>query len=132
MSESQLTPAERTVDEGASRRYQAVLVDEDQIHRGSDIVQTLTLTLINDRDQSVINGRNAQSVLNAHGVTLDTLGQLTWSIAAADNVIVEPDQVPFFTEEIHVATFVATWSGGAKTAKHVLRLLVRRLKPAES
>lgn len=130
MSESQLSAAQRSVDEGTTHDYSAVLVDEQAIPRGSDVIGTLTLTLLNDSDQSVINSRNAQNVLNTNGVTLDTQGHLVWTIAPADTAIIDPDGVPYFTDEIHIAQFDWTWSAGAKHGRHVVRLLVRRLKPA--
>src|SRR5262245_61380196 len=74
---------------------------------------TLTLYLAGDED-AIINSRDEQNVLNANNVTIDSSGNLLWSIQPADLAIVGSDTQPY---EIHVALFEWTWGSGQKGNK---------------
>lgn len=87
-------------------------------------VSTLTLTLYATRDQSIVNTRNAQNVLNTNNVTFHaTSGLLTWSVQPAD--------VAFSNEalskEVHRALFQLELSNGVR-AKKEIDLVVRNLQ----
>lgn len=87
------------------------LLDESGAGVGTGQLTTLTLTLyLKGSPSTYINGRNAQDALNANGVTVDAIGNVTWQMSYLDNPLVgEPDQA-----EEHVALFEWTWSGGTK------------------
>lgn len=95
----------------SSASFQADMLDEDgEIVPGSTL-QSLLLTL--KHNASVINGRNAQNVKNANGVTIDEKGHMIWTMDPRDNPINTPN-LPDGTTEQHKATFVWSWAGGAK------------------
>lgn len=56
----------------------------------------------------ILNGREAQSVLNANGVTIDTVGHVEWPMDPDDNVVVNPRR----QVERHRAEFHFTWATG--------------------
>lgn len=74
---------------------------------------TLTCTLTNEADGSVINSRSAQSVLDANGGTVASDGTLTLRMQPADNVIV--GTIPAGGSETHKLTLAWTWSDGVLT-----------------
>jgi hypothetical protein len=94
--------------------------DEDDVALGSSQLTTLTLTLYNDRDETIINSRDAVDVLNANGGTLDGDGNGEWKMEELDNVIVQSS----LTQEDHTAEFAWTYNGGADTGRHRVRLRV--------
>lgn len=93
------------VVERTSGIYTATLKDQADAVVPASTLATLTLTLYNVADLSIINSRNAQDVLNTNGVAVSEEGVLTWTIAPADNAIVNAARA----SELHKAVFVATW-----------------------
>ena len=86
-------------------------------------IQTMVLTLyaiLQNGSVQIINGRNAQNILNANNVVVDAFGVLTWTIQTADTMLQEA--IPF---ERHVALFEWTWPQGA--GKHEIVLVVQNL-----
>lgn len=121
-----LTVEQRTFLEGASGVYTATLKDQDGTAIPAAQISTLTLTLYNKEDGSIINSRNAQNVLNANGVTVHvTSGLLTWVIDGLDSPIV--GVVPFGEYEEHIALFEGTTVSGADIV-HEISLLVRSVR----
>lgn len=111
--------------EGASGRYTATVTDETGATLPGSLLLTLTLTLYAlDTARTIINARDAQSVLNMNGVAVsdDPIDNLVWTIAPADNPILN-DDLPI---ETHVARFDWTWATG-KVGRHELKLAVRNL-----
>jgi hypothetical protein len=93
--------------EQTTPRFTAVLVGEDGVTPipGSTL-STLTLTLYcDDGNQTIINGRDDQNVLQQNGVGVDESGNLIWTLSQADLVILD-DTLPF---ERHIALFEWTW-----------------------
>jgi hypothetical protein len=125
-----------SVTEKTTAMYYATLKDESGAIIGPSVLQTLTLTLSDKATAGVINGRNAQNVLNANNVlvydtlqtvpsavkTYATTYNLAWAIQAADNAIVTDSS----TVETHLAVFQAGW-GGNKTLNFQVTLLVKNL-----
>jgi hypothetical protein len=109
--------------QGTSAQYTAQLVDQTGAPVPSSALTTLTLTLYDAVTGTVINGRTAQNVLNANGVTVDSLGNLVWTLTPAD--------VPIITAalaiETHIAVWQATW-GLASACTHEVSLPVRRVQ----
>ena len=112
-----------TVREKTTRRYTAVLKDETGAAIGSGTLSSLKLTLYNKADGSIINTRNQQNVLNANGVTVDSSGNLTWTMDPADNPVI--DAVKDYEE--HVALFEIGWSGDAKKNNHEVIIRVENV-----
>ncbi len=113
------------VNEKTTAKYTAVLKDENGATVGSSDLVTLTLTLYNKADGTIINNRNAQNVLNANNVTVDANGNLAWTLQPADNIIVSDSSG---INETHVALFEATYGvGGANAIRHQVEIVVNNL-----
>lgn len=112
------------VIEKGSGQFTAVIVGNDGVTPlSSAVLLTLTLTLYAtkaDGTDAIINSRNAQNVLNANNVTVDTLGNLIWVIQPNDTALVE--NIPF---ERHIGLFQWTWPAGA--GKREVILVVQNL-----
>lgn len=74
---------------------------------------SLTLTLFNLETSAIINGRNAQNVLDVNNGTVATDGKLTLRLGPLDNVIV--GTVITGMVQVHVARFTWTWTDGVAT-----------------
>ncbi len=113
------------VIERSTAVYTATLKDETDTVIPSASLTTLTLTLYDAANGTIINSRNGQNVLNANNVTIHaTSGLLTWTMQPADNVIVWPKASGQF--EKHIALFRWTWSSGAKAGSHEVEIRVRQ------
>lgn len=92
MSREKLKDAEGQylcVDEGEVARVTATFADYDGTSLASAAISAVTVTLRNQDDLSVINGRSDQNVLNANGGTLadvDGVATLTLILDESDNV----------------------------------------------
>jgi len=108
-------------------RYTAVLKDETGTPVSSASVTTLTLTLynLNSTTLAILNSRDHVNALNANNVTLDTSGNLAYTMQPADNVvgatIAKGDLEP------HRVLFEFTWSGGVKRGSHEVTVYVRKI-----
>lgn len=85
----------------------------------STMVLTLYAILTNGTVQ-IINGRNAQNILNANNVVISAGGVMTWTVQTADTAMQEV--LPF---ERHIALFEWTWPQGS--GKHEIVLVVKNL-----
>ena len=110
-----------SVPQLTSARYTAVLLDQTGTPVPASSLSTLTLTLKDQASGAVINGRNAQSVLNANNVTVEASGNLVWSLQPADSPILNAE----LGTETHLATFVAIWPSGR--LNHVVAIPVQNL-----
>lgn len=107
--------------------FTGTLVTEDGVTPIPDgSLETLTLTLVDERTREVINSRNAQDVLNANGVTVDeTTGELTWVSSAADNPFVKLAPPPLEGEiERHLAIFEWTWNDGSNALSGARKVFI--------
>lgn len=114
-----------STDEKSSVVYTATLKDENEAVISSSDVSSLTLSLysLDDPDRAVINSRNAQSILNANGGTLTSLGALTIVLSSLDNVIV--DQTRDF--ERHLAEVRWTYNAGTRHGSTTFLVIVKNL-----
>lgn len=90
---------------------------------------TLTLTLyasprLGESAGPIVNSRDAQDVLNANGVTVDSSGHVSWQMTAADTACVRSGSA----SEIHVALFQWTWDSGNKAGKHEIAHAIANLQ----
>jgi hypothetical protein len=118
-------PKEYPQLEQTSGQYRATITDEAGATLPGSLLLTLTLTLYAlDAAHTIVNSRDAQNVLNTNGVTATDAAteNLTWTIAPADNVILN-DALAY---EKHVARFDYTWGAGY-IGRHEIVLSVRNL-----
>lgn len=117
-------PLSFPMDEKTSGQYTATIVGNDGVTplpAATLVTLTLTLYVIKaDGTDGIVNGRNAQNVLNANNVTVSAGGLLTWVVQVLDTTLVE--DIPF---ERHVALFEWTWAAGA--GKREMIIVVRNL-----
>jgi len=120
-----VTLIEEEILEGTTPVFTAVVRDEYGQPLGPGALDSLTLTYycLTDPGKSVINGRDHQNVLNANGVTLDSQGQLTWTLSPEDTQVLNP----LWPRQRNRAVFEWTWNGGAGNGKHVVDLIIRNL-----
>lgn len=108
--------------------YTGSLVDDTGAAIGAASLVTLTLTLYDAITKTYINARNAQNILNANNVTVDSSGNLIWSVQALDNLIVNDT----LSTELHVALFQWTYgAGAAKSGKHAVGIRVVNFETAQ-
>lgn len=115
--------------EKTTPKITAVIEDEAGTPIPGTSLATLTLTLYSMSDpptHAIINSRNAQSVLNENGVTVDAGGNLAWQLASADTVI-QDNTLP---KEIHRAEFRWTYASGGNTVvgAHIIDMTVLNLE----
>lgn len=118
-------PVEYPQLEGASGRIAGYPTEEDGvtvIPNGTLTALALTL-FVDDGNDTIINSRNAQDILNANGGVIEADGRIVFTLAPADNPIVDA-ALPF---ERHIALFEWTWGSG-KAGKFQLILVVRNLQ----
>lgn len=99
-----------TIPEKTTPSYEAMVYDGMGNVIGSDVLDELTLTLINLADETIINGRLNQDVRNANNVTVTLGGLLTYSLQIADTTM--QDQTK--SREVHRAIFYMRYA----TTKH--------------
>lgn len=116
------------VNELTSAVYRAQLVDEDEADLPLSAIVTITLTLYNFATGAIINSRNAQSVLNINGVTISSSGALEWTLAPADNPILDST----LEVELHIALFRVTFGvAGVGNSKHEYPIAVVNLSKVQ-
>lgn len=98
------------IDAGTTGEARYTLRDNDGAVIPVANLSALTLTLRDAKSGSIVNSRNAQSVLNANGVTVNSSGALVWTIAIADTTLLDAS----LESEEHVAEFLFTTSAGLK------------------
>lgn len=114
------------IDEGESCNVTAVPKDMAGAAITESNLATLTATLVDEATGDVINGRDAQSVLDANGGTVASDGTLTLRLQPADAAIVTAGDAG--TIEAHILRLAWTWSDGVLTRTGVQEwgLKVRR------
>ncbi len=109
---------------GQAGYFTATLRDRDGVAIPAADVSSLTLTLTNAATGEIVNGRNAQDVLNDNSVTLSAQGALAWTIQPADTALV----VSGAASEEHVATFSWVADGGSEVNSDTHRLHCTKLR----
>lgn len=100
-----LTSLTKYVNAGNSTRHTITLYDYDNDTLAKASIQTLTLSLVNEADGAVINGRDAVDILDANGGTVSAAGVVTLKLQPTDNVMVSTDD-----NEAHIAIITWTWT----------------------
>lgn len=108
-----LSREEATIREGSVLPFRFRIMKEDKHGTKSyvrlDEISTLVLDLFLT-DGTAINSRSNQNVKNANNVTISTLGEVVWTIQAADNTI--QGTLDDGEYETHIAMFVWTLTDG--------------------
>jgi hypothetical protein len=110
------------VQAGESSDVVVTFVGLNSVQIAKATIATLTATLFDATTGSIINSRNAQSVLDANGGAVASDGTLTLRLQPADAVIVG-DADEGETEE-HVLRLTWTWSDGVLTRTGVQEWLL--------
>src|SRR5262245_35761022 len=100
------------VNEKTTALYTATLKDELSVAIPVASVSTIPLTLYDRTTGTIINSRDHVDGKNANGVTIDSGGNLAWTMVPADNAI-----IGYWDVEEHVALFEWTLPSG-KAGKH--------------
>lgn len=119
------------VDEGESCDIIATFIDLESATLDEASLATLTCTLINAADGTVINTREDQDIKDANNSTVTAGGVLTLRLQPADNAIVDATLTAGDTES-HYLTVTWTWNDGVttRTGKQEWEILVRKLTAA--
>lgn len=95
--------------------YSFTVNDENGAPIPASAMNSVTLTLYVVHTGAVVNGRNAQSVLNANQVTISEAGAVAWALQVADTAIADSTR----KMEVHRALFVFTWNTSRKKTYEV-------------
>ena len=79
-----------------------------------DEISSLVLDFKNESDGATINSRSNQNVLNANNVTIDALGEVKWSVQAADTTVQDATLVSGKLEQ-HNAIFLWVLTDGSSS-----------------
>lgn len=114
-----------TVNEENLALISGTLTDEEGVAVPLSALSGLTLTLYDKDLDSIINSRNAQSILNVNGGAFHaTTGAFTLTLSAADNAIVTTRDAGRL--ETHYGLVEASWSGGGYWSG-LIRVQVRQV-----
>lgn len=103
------------VNEQSTAIYSGQMVDETGATIMLGAIQSLSLTLYDEKTGTILGGRNGQNVLNQNDVVVGSTGSITWTMQPVDNTIV----LSTCESESHVALFVCFYGpGGTKSLKH--------------
>jgi len=116
------------VYEGISAKFSCVIVDEDDAPIDAANIDTMTITLysLDDPAFPIINSRDAVDVMNANGGVLGTGGAFSWTMTAADNVILNQTQ----GSERHMMRIDFTYDNGDGVGVAFQRITVENSVPA--
>lgn len=113
--DSSLGPfAERT-----TRKITTTVTDETGVAIPGGSLTAMTVTLYNEADLAIINGRDHANIV----AQVDGSGVLGWVMDPADMAIVDDSLML----EAHRALFEWTWQGGAKAGRYEVQILVSNM-----
>ena len=112
------------IHQGTTPKLTFDIEDEDGNAIPAGNLTTLILNLFNldDSDNTVLNNRTDQDVLNANNVTVSSGGAGVWSMQVADTAMVGTDNI-----ERHRAVFKWTYDSGNKTGDHIIDMRIRNI-----
>lgn len=103
--------------------YSFTIKKEDGTVVPASALTSATLSLFVPATAAIVNGRDAQSALNANNVTIDEAGLVTWTQQIADMAILDDA----LEEETHRALFLFTWQAGARQHPHEVDFVIENL-----
>lgn len=108
--------------------YTFQVVDEAGAGIDGAQLNSLTLTYYDLVTGAILNGRDAQNVLNTNNVTLTTgagpVTTVTWDIRPEDTVLYDGRR----ETEIHLALFQWAWAASTKHAAHRVQFGIEALR----
>ena len=112
------------IHQGTTPKLTFDIENEDGVVIPSASLTTLTLNLFNldDEDNTILNSRTDQDVLNANNVTVSGAGAGVWSMQVGDTAMVGTGYI-----EGHRAVFKWTYDSGNKTGDHIIDMRIRNM-----
>ncbi|MCL4848763.1 MAG: hypothetical protein KJ066_19615 [Acidobacteria bacterium] len=111
------------INEGSSAQYACTFTDQAGVAITSGAISAIRCTLRDDRTGQIVNGRDAQPVLNANGGVLASDGAFALTLGPADTALVS--ETPTRTPHLRRLTFEVTFDAGVIT--HEVRFYLRPL-----
>jgi hypothetical protein len=102
------------VDQSESADITVTLLDENSTAITEAVLLTLTLTIFNEADRSIINSMDDIDITDASIGTVATNGVVTIKTRAADNTIVDTSVME---SETHIIALTYTWQDSAAVTK---------------
>jgi len=118
------------IEAGATPRITCTLTEEDgETPIPLAALTTLTLKLVDVRTAAVVNGRNAQSILNANGGTVSSDGAVEWIGSPSDTALLTAS-TPLGSHELRHGVLAWTWDSGARAGRRRFSFRVQNIDPA--
>ncbi len=114
------------IAELTNARLSFTVVDETATPIPDTSLDSLKLTLFNERDAAIINSREDLDILNNNNGVVDANGDGYWTMDEEDNPILAAS--PKVIEEYHIALFEWTYSAGNRTGRQPVRLKIINLQ----
>lgn len=118
-----LTKRPEVYVEGGTARITAQFTKEDGSNLPLAELVSCALTLYVRGTETIINGRDHQSVLNINGGTVDVGGALAIRLGPGDMAAIQDRP-----REWHVALIEYSWEGGAQESAHEVVFQLRNLR----
>jgi hypothetical protein len=103
------------VNERTTPTYTDTLVDAAGDAVAGSSLDSIKLTLYDEASEDVINNRDGESDVLGGDVTVNSDGELSWTMEELDNVILNTA----LAEERHIALFEIRWT--VSSVEHVIR-----------
>lgn len=100
------------------------LVDEEDDPLPAEVLTALTLTYYDLDTLTILNDRQEQDVLNAHNVTVDSTGLVTWELQQEDTAIVSSG----VRLEWHRALWTWQWGFPVRQGRHEVDIEIENLQ----
>lgn len=114
---------EQAINEGSSAQYACTFTDQAGAPITSGAISAIRCTLRDDRTSQVVNGRDAQPVLNANGGALGPDGAFVLTLGPDDTALVA--ETPTRAHHLRRLTLEVTFDAGVIT--HEVRFYIRPL-----
>lgn len=114
-----------TIDEGESGSITASVQDKNGNSLTKVQIESLNITILDIRSNTIINGRNSQNILDANDGTVDNDGTLTFKLQPEDTINVGS---PRGVLEERQVTIEWTWTDleyVTNTGRHVFSIYIR-------
>ena len=125
MSIHELTP----VTEGTTPELTFTLADSAGTAVALSAIDSITMTVIEEKSGSTVNSRSAQDVKNTNNCTYHaTSGLFTYDLQPGDVAIENATDNPIGSIERHLITVTFVWDSSAESISKQFLLQIRNLK----
>lgn len=124
MDKTNYSVQEDRINEETNALIKVVLYDENNSTVPGSALSSLTMTLYDKNDESIINNREDIDAKNANGGTIDESGNFTFLLTPQDTKIIHDE----LKEEIHVCLLEFGYGAGRQgklVVEHYIRNLVK-------